>query len=177
LADSGVPMPTPAQTGSGARLPMRDLLSMLATSTSQHYLAVFENHSGRPLYLGRSRRLASVDQRMWCYARDGGCTFPTCTVPGDRCEVHHTPDWDAGGHTNADELHFGCGSHHKGATRGVYQTSVTEAGRLAWSDGTRPPEINHVHHADELLAETHLGDSGPTATDAGDDNPADTDDP
>jgi hypothetical protein len=136
---------------------MRDLLTMLAKSASRHYLAVFEDHSDRPLYLGRSRRIASIDQRIWCYARDGGCTFPTCTTPGDRCEVHHTPDWNDGGHTNADGLHFGCDPHHGGATRGVYQTSVTEAGRLAWSDGLHPPEINHFHHADELLRETHLG--------------------
>jgi hypothetical protein len=64
---------------------MRDLLTMLAKSASRHYLAVFEDHSDRPLYLGRSRRIASTDQRIWCYARDGGCTFPTCTTPGDRC--------------------------------------------------------------------------------------------
>ncbi|MET0898994.1 MAG: hypothetical protein ABWY45_13875, partial [Mycobacterium sp.] len=71
------------------------------------------------------------------------------------------------------------------ATRGVYQTSVTGAGRLAWSDGTRPPEINHVHHAEELLAETHLADSRPTANNPADDHtpgpaenyPTDTDDP
>jgi hypothetical protein len=24
-------------------------------------------------------------------------------------------------------------------------------GRLGWTDGTRPPEINHAHHPDELL--------------------------
>jgi anaerobic selenocysteine-containing dehydrogenase len=24
-------------------------------------------------------------------------------------------------------------------------------GRLAWTDGTEPPEINHAHHPDELL--------------------------
>ena len=33
------------------------------------YLAVFENHFARPLYLGRSRRLASPDQRIFCHAR------------------------------------------------------------------------------------------------------------
>lgn len=161
VIDPRVPMPKPARTGSGAWLPMRDLLNMLAASTSQHYLAVFEDHSDRPLYLGRSRRIASMDQRMWCYARDGGCTFPDCTVAGDRCEVHHTPDWNAGGHTNADELHFGCGGHHGGATNGVYHTSVTDSGRLAWSDGLHPPKVNRFHHPEELLEETHLADTRP----------------
>ena len=32
-----------------------------------------------------------------------------------------------------------------------YQTTVTDTGRLAWTDGTRPPEINHAHHPEELL--------------------------
>lgn len=155
--DPSVPMPKPARTGSGARLPMRDLIRMAAAG-AVHYLAVFEGHSDRPLYLGRSRRTASLDQRIICYARDGGCTFPTCTVPGDRCEVHHTPDWDHGGQTNADELHFGCGPHHSGATTGVYTTAVTETGRLAWSDGAQPPEINRFHHPGELLGDHRRDD-------------------
>jgi hypothetical protein len=27
----------------------------------------------------------------------------------------------------------------------------TDSGRLGWTDGTGPPEINHAHHPDELL--------------------------
>lgn len=158
ITDPRVPMPKPARTGSGARLPMRDLLNMLSAGDSRHYLAVFEDHSDRPLYLARSRRIASLDQRIWCYARDGGCTFPDCTVPGDRCEVHHTPDWEDGGHTNADALHFGCGAHHCGATHGAYETTVTDSGRLAWSNGTDTPKVNRFHHPEELLRETHLAE-------------------
>jgi hypothetical protein len=34
---------------------------------------------------------------------------------------------------------------------GHQQTIVTDTGRLGWTDGTTPPEINHAHHPDELL--------------------------
>jgi hypothetical protein len=37
------------------------------------------------------------------------------------------------------------------ADDGHYQTSVTDTGRLAWTDGTKPPETNHAHHPEELL--------------------------
>ena len=30
-------------------------------------------------------------------------------------------------------------------------TSLTDTGRLAWTDGTTPPDINHAHHREELL--------------------------
>ncbi|WP_131724476.1 DUF222 domain-containing protein, partial [Mycobacteroides abscessus] len=43
-----------AITGSGTRLPMRDLIRMAAHA--HHYLAIF-NDNGRPLYLGRSKRI------------------------------------------------------------------------------------------------------------------------
>ena len=39
----------------------------------------------------------------------------------------------------------------KRVTDGHYHTSVTDAGRLAWTDGTTPPDINHAHHPEELL--------------------------
>jgi Domain of unknown function (DUF222) len=147
--DPAVPMPAPARTGGGSRLPMRDLISMAAKSI--HYLAVFDNHTERPLYLGRQKRVATADQRLICYARDRGCTRPNCLEPGYRCEVHHSEDWAHGGRTDADKLFFACGGNHGEATRGELHTQVTDSGRLGWTDGTGPPEINHAHHPDELL--------------------------
>jgi hypothetical protein len=149
MADPGVPMPAPARTGGGSRLPMRDLIRMAANSI--HYLAVFDNHSERPLYLGRSKRIATLDHRVICHARDRGCTRPSCLEPGYHCEVHHSPGWSQGGRTNADELYFACGGDHGPATRGEQHTTVTDQGRLAWTNGTGPPRINHLHHPDELL--------------------------
>jgi Domain of unknown function (DUF222) len=153
--DPSVPMPAPARTGGGSWLPMRDLIQMAATAI--HYLAVFDNHTQRPLYLGRQHRVATADQRLICHARDRGCTRPHCLVPGYYCEVHHSPDWLHGGRTDADQLHFACCPNHARASRGELRTQVMKNGRLGWTDGTGPPQINHAHHPDELLR----GDSDP----------------
>jgi hypothetical protein len=66
-------------------------------------------------------------------------------------EVHHSPDWTPHGATDADKLFFACGPDHKRVTDGHYHTSLTDTGRLAWTDGTTPPDINHAHHPEELL--------------------------
>ena len=147
--DSSLPMPAPARTGGGSRLPMRDLIAMAAKSI--HYLAVFDEHTERPLYLGRQKRVATADQRLICHARDRGCTRPNCLESGYRCEVHHSPDWARGGRTDADALYFACGPDHAMESRGELRTEVVDGGRLGWTDGTGPPEINHAHHPDELL--------------------------
>jgi hypothetical protein len=147
--DSSLPMPAPARTGGGSRLPMRDLIAMAANVI--HYLAVFDEHTERPLYLGRQKRVATADQRLICHARDRGCTRPNCLESGYRCEVHHSPDWADGGRTDADTLFFACGPDHATASRGELDTRVVDGGRLGWTDGTGPPEINHAHHPDELL--------------------------
>lgn len=55
-------------TASGTLLPIRDVIRM--GSHAYHYLCVFEKHSERPLYLGRSRRIASGDQRIVLHASD-----------------------------------------------------------------------------------------------------------
>jgi hypothetical protein len=127
---------------------MRDLIALAGKSI--HYLAVFDEHTERPLYLGRQKRIATVDQRLICYARDRGCTRPNCLEPGYRCEVHHSRDWAHGGRTDADELFFACGPDHGMASRGELRTQVVD-GRLGWADRAGPPEINHAHHPDELL--------------------------
>jgi hypothetical protein len=158
MDDPAIPMPAPARTGGGSSLPMRDLIRMAANSI--HYLTVFDGHSERPIYLGRSTRIATADQRIVCYGRDHGCTRPDCTVRGYDCEVHHTPDWNPDGATDADKLHFACGPDHALVTDGHATTTVTSDGRLAWSIGDDPPDVNHIHHDHELLDDDPPPDDG-----------------
>ncbi|BBX95271.1 hypothetical protein MLAC_05650 [Mycobacterium lacus] len=74
VLDPSIPMPPPANTGGGSRLPMRDLIRTAAKAI--HFLAVFDDHTERPLYLGRQKRVATADQRLICYARDRGLHPP-----------------------------------------------------------------------------------------------------
>jgi hypothetical protein len=141
-----------AVTGSGTVLPMGDLIRM--ASRAYHYLAVFDAHSQRPLYLGRSHRIASPDQRLVLYASERGCTHPGCDVPADRCEVHHTNDWANGGHTDIDTLTLACSPHHKLAGNG-WTTTKLPTHHTAW---TPPPALdrggpttNNYHHPERLL--------------------------
>jgi hypothetical protein len=149
VTNPDVPMPPPALTGAGSVLPMRDLIKMAADAI--HYLAVFDQHTGRPIYLGRQNRIATADQRIICYARDRGCTHPDCTEPGYHCEVHHVHPWIPNGLTDADNLFFACEHHHDLIDKGHRRTEVADNGRLGWTDGTGPATINRVHHPDELL--------------------------
>jgi hypothetical protein len=142
-----------AVTGGGTLLPMRDLIRM--ARHSYHYLAVFDQHSSRPLYLGRTRRIASPDQRIVLYAKDRGCTHPGCDVPGYWCEVHHIDDWAAGGLTDIDKLTFGCKPNHKLATQG-WRTKKLPNGRTAWIP---PPPLdrgartNNYHQPERLFGD------------------------
>jgi hypothetical protein len=158
VTNPDIPMPPPARTGGDTALPMRDVIRM--ASDGIHYLVVFDDHSDRPIYFGRQQRIATADQRIICYARDGGCTRPNCLAPGYHSEVHYSPDWAAGGTTDADTVFFACAPDHGLATNGHQQTTVTDTGRLAWTDGTKPPEINHAHHPEELVR----GDTDPPET-------------
>jgi hypothetical protein len=67
-----------AVTSGGTRMPMTDVVRL--ASHAFHYLVIFD-HMGRVLDLGRSKRIASADQRIVLHAKDRGCTFPGCTVP------------------------------------------------------------------------------------------------
>jgi hypothetical protein len=57
-----------AVTAGGSLLPIPDLIRM--ASHAYNYLAVFDEHNGRALYLGRTKRIASADQRVVLHARD-----------------------------------------------------------------------------------------------------------
>jgi hypothetical protein len=140
-----------AVTGGGTLLPMRDVIRM--ASHAHHYLAVFDDHQNRPLYLGRTRRVASPDQWIVLYARDRGCTAPNCDVPGYHTEAHHTREWHKGGQTNADELTLACPADHKLMDKG-WRTVKRRDGKVEWLP---PPQLglpggaNDFHHPERYL--------------------------
>jgi hypothetical protein len=143
-----------AVTAGGTLLPMRDLIRM--ASHAWHYLCVYDSHTRRPLYLGRSKRIASPDQRIVLHALDRGCTAPGCDAPGYLSEVHHVDEWAEGGSTNIDKLTFGCGQHHPLVKAGGWRTRKRPDGSTEWLP---PPELplsagtNGFHHPERLIAD------------------------
>ncbi len=115
-----------AVTAGGTLIPMRDLIRM--ASHAYHYLCVFDRHTERALYLGRTRRIASADQRIVLHAKDRGCTAPGCDMPGYLSEVHHVDEWADGGRTDIDDLTFGCGQHHRLLKPGGWTTRKRKDG-------------------------------------------------
>ena len=142
-----------AVTSGGTRMPMIDLVRLAAHA--YHYLVIFDE-LGRVLDLGRTKRIASADQRIVLLAKDRGCTFPGCTVPGFLTEVHHAEcDWAQDGLTNINDLTLACGPHNRLVGPGKWRTRKRRDGRTEWIP---PPDldtgqgrVNKFHHPEELL--------------------------
>lgn len=59
---------------------------------------------GRPLDVGRERRLFTGKQRIAISTRDGGCVWPSCIAPPAECEYHHIDHWsEHRGRTDVDD--------------------------------------------------------------------------
>lgn len=150
-----------AVTGTGSLVPIRDAIRM--ASHAHQYLAIFDDTDGRALYLGRSKRIASADQRIVLIARDRGCTFPGCIRPATWCQAHHIDEWDRGGNTDVDSLTFGCDLHHPLVGDGPNHWATTTTGPQHRTPGRtqwHPPEsvdpdrrgiVNRYHHPQEYL--------------------------
>ncbi|QRY49620.1 HNH endonuclease signature motif containing protein [Mycolicibacterium septicum] len=143
-----------AVTGSGIRMPMKDLIRL--ASHSFHYLTVYKHHTAEPLYLARTARLATKAQRLLLYSRDRGCTRPGCTAPADYCEVHHAKaDWQHGGQTDAPDLALGCGPDNRLVGLGWTTSIDPDTGRVRWHPpplmNTGQDTLNHHFHPEELL--------------------------
>ncbi|MEX1210878.1 MAG: HNH endonuclease signature motif containing protein [Candidatus Nanopelagicales bacterium] len=141
-----------AVTAGGSLIPIPDLIRM--AGHANHYLAIFEDHTQRPLYLGRTKRIATGDQRIVLHAKDRGCTAPGCDVPGYLSEVHHVDEWADGGLTNIDNLAFACKLDHGLIKPGGWRTRKRSDGSTQWIP---PPKLplrggtNDYHHPERLL--------------------------
>lgn len=65
---------------------------------------------GRPIWVGRSRRSASIAQWKALIARDRGCVG--CGADPNRCEAHHIEVWSRGGPTDITNLVLVCSRCH-----------------------------------------------------------------
>lgn len=155
-----------ALTATGTRVPVQDLVRVAANA--QQHLAVFSHVTGKPLYFGRGRRLATKAQRLMLFARDRGCSAPECAAPFARTQAHHLTEWQDGGLTDIDNLGAACGRHNRavGHRVGDWETRIVidgpHAGRVGWRPVAMGPRaswrVNQLHHA-ELLADQ--GPHGP----------------
>jgi Domain of unknown function (DUF222) len=142
-----------AVTGGGTLLPMRDVIRLAAHA--HHYLCIYDKHTREPLYLGRTKRLASAAQRIALYGLEGGCTRPGCTAPPDQSQVHHIQGWAAQhGPTDINKLTLACAPDNRLAEHG-WTVRKRKDGRTEWI----PPEhldtgqtrVNNYHHPEKYL--------------------------
>ena len=82
------------------------------------------------LDVGRAQRFFTPAQRRALARRDGGCSYPGCTIPPQWCEAHHVVHWLYGGRTDLCNGALLCGRHHtvvheRGLTATVTAFGVT----------------------------------------------------
>ncbi|RMH85105.1 MAG: hypothetical protein D6683_01480, partial [Actinomyces sp.] len=97
---------------------------------------------GRPLWLGRSRRLADTAQRIALALRDGGCVV--CGAPFAHTHAHHVEPFADGGRTDIDQLASLCAHCHTQVHTGVIRLRRRRDGtwypiRLDPGDDPIPP--------------------------------------
>ena len=68
---------------------------------------------GEVLDLGVTARLFSRAQTKMLWLRDGGCSFPGCSVPAHWCDAHHIVHWIDGGTTTVLNAALLCSRHHQ----------------------------------------------------------------
>lgn len=112
---------------------------ILRLGAARYDLGVLHDDHGRVLHLGRTRRSASLAQRLALFAQELCCTRPGCTVGAGEADIHHIRSWLAGGGTDIENLTILCRSHHSanrdrrdGAGGLGHMDKDPETGRTGW---------------------------------------------
>ncbi|WP_083584155.1 HNH endonuclease signature motif containing protein [Corynebacterium sp. NML130628] len=99
-------------TNTGIEVDCFDLVRLGMDGTTDFLLQV-DGVTSVPLWMGRTTRLASVEQRIAMFAIQGVCSWLGCTTPMTECEAHHILAWIKGGHTDTENLTGLCREHHR----------------------------------------------------------------
>lgn len=74
---------------------------------------IVHDREGRPIQMTSVGRIFTRAQREAIALRDGGCSWPGCTVPASWVEIHHVVEWSKGGATTVDSGCSLCFRHHR----------------------------------------------------------------
>ena len=128
---------TLCETDSGVALPV-DTARRMACDAD--IIPVVLNGEGVVLDQGRTRRLATPEQRIAIEAMQATCSHPDCTVTLDDCRIHHLTPWRLGGRTDLADLAPVCEPHHHLIHEGGWTMTITPDRIATW---TRPDGIEH----------------------------------
>lgn len=93
---------------------------------------------GVPIDVGRSRRLATANQRRALEAFHSTCAVPDCAAPFHHCQIHHIEYWESGGSTDLDNMVPLCSRHHHAVHEGGWKLALEPLTRHVTVD--RRPE-------------------------------------
>jgi hypothetical protein len=96
-------------------------------------------------------------------ARDQTCTFPSCRVPANRCDVDHRIPFDADagvGDTSEANLAALCRTHHRLKQQPGWNVSVRPDGSLSWRTPTDHVYLRRPLPMGAALEPGEIGDSG-----------------
>ncbi len=154
----GVPEMLAANSGGLALLGHGQTVSakyLLTMACEAQIIPVVFNDAGGVLAYGRTRRLASADQRLALAARDGGCCFPGCDRPAAWTEVHHVTELIKGGATDVANMCLLCVHHHHSFEQNGWEIVMRNGAPWwlppPWLDPARTPRRNTTHHRPDIV--------------------------
>jgi len=130
----------------GTLIPLPTAQRLLCSASVQQFLTRITSQ-GTIETIGVTDRLrdATRQQRRAVRLRDGGCLFPGCTVPFDRCQIHHLTPYELDGPTLVNNLATLCSHHHHLVHEGRWRLWRTHDGQLhlVKPDRTYVPVVGH----------------------------------
>jgi len=127
---------TIAELSNGTPIPISTIREMLPDSD---LVSVLLSDAGQPLYVGRTRRVATEAQRDALRAITDACYRNGCPTTIDHTRAHHTKPWEHGGTTDIDLLAPVCPTDHDAIHNGGYRLEIHDNHRtITWyrPDGT-----------------------------------------
>ena len=121
---------TLCETDSGVSLPV-DTVRRMACDAA--IIPTVLDGRGVVLDQGRSKRLATHEQRLAIQAMQATCSHPDCTVGIDDCRIHHLDPWSTGGRTDLASLAPLCEPHHHLVHEGGWSFTMTADRVGTWS--------------------------------------------
>ncbi|WIM73014.1 DUF222 domain-containing protein [Corynebacterium suedekumii] len=135
-------------------------LDILTLGAAAFDLGVLHDEQGQPLALGRTKRTATLYQRLALFAYEGLCACGNCDGAMIHAHVHHIKPWARGGVTDLEYLTLECPPHHAdnndnqdGAGGMGHMVRDPETGRAGW----QPPDGGPIQFNDTELQEYSAG--------------------